>query len=139
MAGFLEEISSAAICFVTDPIEAILKSPNVQTCHCCSEAWNKTSQRQIYTKLQHASRSRASSTYDLRVRTTAADQQPKGLVFIPEVNPSRCLVEHMFKPMFLRFVRTQDVVLWNPSGRGTSWTYIVLSTDDHLDSKAHTG
>ena len=67
-----------------------------------------------------------------RVYTT--DQQPKVLGFVLKVNPSRYLAEHMFEPLFVRLVQSQDLILWNPGGRVTSWTYIALGTGDHMGS-----
>ena len=56
-------------------------------------------------------------------------------MLVSKVNPSRGLVEHMFKPMFLCLLRTQDVILRNPSGRVTSRTYVYrVSSSGHVKS-----
>lgn len=62
------------------------------------------------------------------------DEHPKGSKLVSTVNPSRIFAEHIFKRIILRLLRIQDVILFNPSGRVASRTYIVLSPGDHTDS-----
>lgn len=65
--------------------------------------------------------------------TRSSDGYP-GLVLVSILDPFRFAAEHIFEGINLCLFCTQDMFLFNPSGRVASRTYSVLSASNHIDS-----